>query len=244
MSREGWLPPADEGSPPETPDQHAHGDEPDNNDGMSDVGVLDKDDVAMLLVQQFGGCKRGYARERRQAFNRTVSELFSPPRVAAATKLLPSLKLLPGLSFDLTTNDPDDGEPWDFDRPEKRSKCRRIVREQRPILVVGSPMCRAFCSWQRLSMIVGDSDKLLCEKTRALVHLSFCCEIYAMQAREGRYFLHEHPQAAASWQEDAIAKILRIPGVTTTIGDQCQYGLQSPTNNDATIKKATKFMSN
>ncbi len=41
---------------------------------------------------------------------------------------LPSTKLLPGYAFDVTVNDPDDGLPWDFDRPEKREKARRLLR--------------------------------------------------------------------------------------------------------------------
>ena len=36
-----------------------------------------------------------------------VSEVYSPPRVTAATKLLPELRLLPGFALDLTTKDTD-----------------------------------------------------------------------------------------------------------------------------------------
>ena len=53
------------------------------------------------------------------ALNRIVGEVCSPPRVAAAANMLPSLRLIPGLSWDLTDED-ERGEPWDF---SKRS-CR------------------------------------------------------------------------------------------------------------------------
>lgn len=40
-----------------------------------------------------------------------VSDIYSPPRV---TMIVERFKLIPGLAFDLTAIDPDDGEPWDF----------------------------------------------------------------------------------------------------------------------------------
>ena len=45
-----------------------------------------------------------------------VTEIYSPPRVTAIAE---RLRLIPGLALDLTTIDPDDGEPWNFDIPEK-----------------------------------------------------------------------------------------------------------------------------
>ena len=83
-----------------------------------------------------------YRRERRRGFKAIVSEVYSAPRTTAAVKLLPELKLVPGFALDLTTVDPDDGAPWEFDNSRKREKALRLVREQCPMLLVGSPMCR------------------------------------------------------------------------------------------------------
>ena len=40
-----------------------------------------------------------------------------------------------------------------------------------------------------------------------LTHLRFCAELYEMQLREGRFFLHEHPLFAKSWHVPEIVKI-------------------------------------
>ena len=76
-----------------------------------------------------------------------ISELYSPPRVTAEIARSKNEFLTPGFAFDITVNDPDDGQPWDFNVRAKREKAREILRRQRPYLFIGSPMCTAFCSW-------------------------------------------------------------------------------------------------
>ena len=46
-----------------------------------------------------------------------VGEIYSPERV---TTVASRMRLIPGLALDLTTVDPEDGEPWDFDKLVKR----------------------------------------------------------------------------------------------------------------------------
>ena len=48
-----------------------------------------------------------------------ITEIYSRPRV---TTLAQRFKLIPGMALDLTTVDPDDQLPWDFDNPCKRDK--------------------------------------------------------------------------------------------------------------------------
>lgn len=72
-----------------------------------------------------------------------VMELYSPPRV---TRILDRMGLIPGMALDLTTVDPEDGEPWDFNVPEKAVKAEAMVRSKRALLIIGSPMCTAFSS--------------------------------------------------------------------------------------------------
>ncbi len=59
-------------------------------------------------------------------------------------------------------------------------------------------------------------------------------------------FLHEHPQAATSWQEDAVQDLLSAPGVGRVSADQCQYGAEVLYGHlmGRPIRKATGFMSN
>ena len=42
--------------------------------------------------------------------------------------------------------------------------------------------------------------------------------------KHGRYFLHEHPAYATSWQEIAVKDLLAKAGVVTATCDQCRCG--------------------
>eukprot|EP00972_Heterocapsa_arctica_P024003 3536155-Heterocapsa_arctica.AAC.1 len=58
---------------------------------------------------------------------------------------------------------------------------------------------------------------------RARVHLHFCLELYTIQKAAGRYFLHEHPATATSWQDPKVLRFMQQHGVDTTIMHACQY---------------------
>jgi len=107
---------------------------------------VDYEDEVIMLVGAMGGDVKGYRRERRQAAQRMIAEVYSPPRVTAMIKSLPSLKLVPGFALDLTTIDELDGLPWDFTDSVKRQRALTLATTQKPMLVVGSPSCRAFSS--------------------------------------------------------------------------------------------------
>ena len=74
-----------------------------------------------------------------------VLEVFSRPRVNGMAE---RLKMIPGASLDLTGLDPDDNQPWDFSNPKKRAKAIDLVASKESLLVIGSPMCKAFSRWQ------------------------------------------------------------------------------------------------
>ena len=76
-----------------------------------------------------------------------MAEIYSPPRVAA---LLPKDGLYPGVSMDITTND-ETGKPWDFDDAGQRSKAGERLRRDKPMVLIGSPMCTAFCRLQSIN---------------------------------------------------------------------------------------------
>ena len=107
---------------------------------------------------------------------------------------------------------------------------------------VGSPMCMAFSTWQRISDKIRDPYVVKCEKQRAIMHLEFCIELYREQARHGRYFLHEHPAYASSWQEAVVEGLLKEQGVVTATCDQCRYGCTA--SDGSPVKKPTTFMTN
>ena len=56
--------------------------------------------------------------------SRTVSEVYSPPRVTEEARKQPQYGILPGFALDLSNG-------WDFDRPEMRRKARGQLRKRR-----------------------------------------------------------------------------------------------------------------
>ena len=116
------------------------------------------------------------------------------------------------------------------------------VRREQPMLLVGSPMCTAFSSWQRINDKIRDPATCAAEKARGLLHLSFCVDLYREQHKHGRYFLHEHPAQATSWQSEVMERFSSEDGTLRVTCDQCQYGMEDPDGNP--IKKPTSFLTN
>jgi len=216
------------------------------NDDEMDMDFLANDDVASLLIMQLGG-GRAFMRERKSAHRRIVSEIFSPPRVTGYLSRFPHKNLAPGVALDLTTIDPTDGRPWDFDSAVKRQRARALFEEQQPTFLIGSPVCTAWSTWQALNAVRYDNEDILKrERVRSMVHINFLIELYRRQMDGGRYFVHEHPAHATSWRIPGIQKLLEDPRVQRVQGDQCQYGAvaQSGPKANFLIMKPTGFMSN
>ena len=178
-----------------------------------------------------------------------VSEIYSPPRITQELKSRRSKfrNLAPGLAFDLTVNDPDDGQPWDFSLKSKRDKARRILQETKPVLLIGSPMCTAFSTWQRLNWAkTNRPEEMRRAYVQACAHMQFVAQLYLDQIFGERYFLHEHPRHASSWELECMRRLRLIPGVAVVRGDQCQYGAEAPRgpNKGSPVLKPTGFMSN
>jgi hypothetical protein len=199
------------------------------------------DDDIIAVVRALGGSVGKYRRERQKGIRAIVAEVYSPPRVTAAAKLLPELKLIPGFALDLTTNDVD-GRAWNFDEKEMRERAMAKLKAEEPQLLVGSPMCTAFSTWQRINNKIRDPMIVANELKRAKEHLKFVVELYREQIRGGRYFLHEHPAYATSWQTEEIEKLLNEKSVVRVTCDQCMYGCEA--EDGSPIKKPTSFMSN
>ena len=121
------------------------------------------------------------------------------------------------------------------------------LRRQKPYLLIGSPMCTAFCTWQALNYATS-SNKAALDRAyaRATVHMEFVASLYAEQAAAGRYFLHEHPSGASSWGLTAVKALQELHGVTRVNADQCQYGATavSGTQRGGPVKKPTGFLTN
>ncbi len=156
-----------------------------------------------------------------------VSEIYSRPRVTAYAT---SLGLSPGFALDLAVVDPDDGKPWDFDVPAKCNKALERIRAEKPKLLIGAPMCTAFSllqNLQNLSKKKGNIEEKKRLLSRAIKHVKFCIKLYWERLKNGRYFLHEHPDTATSWQLPEMVQLLMHPDVIRTKGHMCAYGMKS-----------------
>ena len=131
---------------------------------------------------------------------------------------------------------------WDFDEKVVRDRAWKKLKEERPMLLVGSPMCTAFSTWQRINDKIRDRYVVEAEKKRAIMHIEFCIELYREQLKHGRYFLHEHPAYATSWQLEAMQRLMGEQGVTTSVADQCLYGCLA--EGESPVKKPTRFVTN
>ena len=130
-------------------DLHQAVDAIDSHEDM--VGDLIGDNVSIMeMLGQLGANPKSYRRERSRAVKAFVSEIYSGPRVTQAAKLLPSLGILPGFAFDLTTVNKD-GHNWDFTKEAMRQEARMEVIEGKPLFLTGSPACTDYCSWQVLN---------------------------------------------------------------------------------------------
>ena len=70
-------------------------------------------------------------------------------------------------------------------------------------------------------------------------------KLYAMQVQAGRFFIHEHPSEAESWQEDCVTAIAALDGVDIAIVDMCAMGMRVDTGElQGPARKRTKLLSN
>ena len=180
-------------------------------------------------------------RQRRTAKLReskvSVSEIFSPPRVAAAAE---RHGLVQGWSLDLTTIDDETGLPWDLSDPNVQAKVRKMQAEDKPVMVMACPPCGPFSSWMHVNysrMSTEETQKKLWDGMR---HLAFAVEICMNQVRSGRFYAFEHPATATSWATGMLQALMRTQGSQRVVFDFCTLGMKTKDGNGqvgAALKK-------
>ena len=100
--------------------------------------------------------------------------------------------------------------------------------EEKPELLIGSPMCTMFSALQTLS---GWNQEKQERWVEAVDHINFVIELYTLLMKEGRSFLHEHPAGASSWALEKMVKLGQQESVVTVKADQCMYGLYTKGKN-------------
>ena len=131
-----------------------------------------------------------------------VAEVYAEPRIAqeAAIRNYGGERLVPGWSLDLTREDPLTGRPWDLSKRAVSERVKQLVRDTKQFMFIGSPPCTFFCQLQNLFRRRRDPKVFAKRLEDAQKNVKFCLELYEMHRSAARYFLHEHPNTAMSWQ--------------------------------------------
>ena len=126
--------------------------------------------------------------------------------------------------MDLTTQDPE-GRPWNFSDPKQRNRAKQHIIDSKPDLIIGSPMCRMFSRLMNLNRAKMGPERFDRAMKEARDHLNFCLEIYDIQERAGRYYLHEHPARATSWDLPEVRSFIMNHDAHLVTMDMCRYGM-------------------
>ena len=170
--------------------------------------VVQKHDADILnLVRRPGGEGRKCVRDRSRSVRHLLAEIYSSPRVTAAAKLLPEFGYNPGFAFDSTVND-EFGNPLNFEDASQRRRAREHVERDRPLLLIGSPMCTAFDAWQRINHKQQNPPSWSRRSTPARwwTHGSALSCMRCRSPLEGTP--QEHPAQACSCEVDAVYKMV------------------------------------
>ena len=100
---------------------------------------------------------------------------------------------------------------------EQMEEVEQRIRDEEPVLLIGSPTCLAFSTLIELMQAVKPSEfelKILVE--RCVTHLKFCFRMYETQRSAGRLFLHEHPWDAWSRGLSFVNEMAEKDGVHRT----------------------------
>ena len=137
-----------------------------------------------------------------------VAEVCNPPRIAEMAR---KIGLRAGWRLDLTTCD-EHGKPWDFNCSRTRNAVVRKLMQDRPRMLIGNPMCHPFNCMNNINYSMMSDEERQQRIAYGRKHLEFCAKLYEIQWKEGRYFLHEHPELATPWSEQCITNLLRKQG--------------------------------
>ncbi len=117
--------------------------------------------------------------QREKKYKTAVAEVYSPPRI---TKVAREMGMSAAWALDLTEVDPEDGLPWDLSKPEKRRKAMSLVDTDKPLMLIGCPMCGALSTWQNINYAKMSPEERAQKIAEALLHLRFTVQLCMKQA--------------------------------------------------------------
>ena len=172
-----------------------------------------------------------------------VLELFSPQRV---TKELKRFGLRKGVAVDLEEMKPDGSEAWDLDREDDYQMVLEMISKEEPLLVTSSPPCEVFSPLRGLSNFKRDPETVREEEELGRERLRKSMSCCKEQADQGRFYLHEHPKNAKSWEEEEVKEMRNREDTHVVQSPMCRFGMTSvgPDGKEGYVRKETLFMTN
>ena len=108
--------------------------------------------VDMIDVLQIIGvdpvCSLRFACSLNKSDHATFMEIYGQGRIVQMANNRRDLNMQGLDALDLRTNKPS-GEAWDFRKKSDRQEAENLVRERRPMWLIGSPPCTAFSSFNQ-----------------------------------------------------------------------------------------------
>ena len=90
-----------------------------------------------------------------------------------------------------------------------------------------------------------DPDIVEAELAAGRAHMKFCFEMYEVQRKAGRFFVHEHPSTATSWSLPIVLEMLLKEDVELVEVDMCNFGMESEDDGGkGLVRKRTKILTN
>lgn len=113
--------------------------------------------------------------------------------------------------------------------------------------MLGSPPCTEFSRINlnfNASRVAPEVRRRRAVEARTL--LAFAFSVYDWQLRRGRYFLHEHPMTATSWELPEVQTLRLRDGVTSVVGDMCVFNMVVPAGlgGPGLARKPTRWLTN
>ena len=133
-------------------------------------------------------------------------ELFNPGNFTACAQ-----DLLPGTIIDMSIDPEEDMRVETY-----RTQARHDIAIADPLIVLGAPPCTVFSSMQNINQKHHGTPEWQRRYEEGLTLLQFSVGVYWDQISRGKFFLHEHPATAPSWDLSIIRELAEHPGV---IGD-------------------------
>ena len=168
-------------------------------------------------------------------------ELFNPGNFTACAQ-----ELSPGIIIDMSV-DPEK----DMRVDTYRVQARHDITKCDPLIVLAAPPCTVFSSMQNTNQKHHGTPEWEKKCEDGLTLLQFSVDVCWDQISRGKFFLHEHPATASSWDLPMIRELAEHLGVTIVTGDMCRWGMHlteerenQGTDQSVLVKKPTKWMTN